>query len=65
MVRPLAAFVEAENDLARLGWLKLTDDETTERQIDDDVPLSHEQCLSFASLSTDGRQLRPKTDHKP
>jgi len=55
MVRPLAAFVEAENDLARLGWLKLTDDETIERRIDDDAPLSHEQCLSFASLSTDGR----------
>lgn len=55
MVRPLAAFVEAENDLARLGWLKLTDDETSERQIDDDAPLSHEQCLSFTSLSTDGR----------
>ncbi len=55
MVRPLAAFVEAENDLARLFWLKLTDDETIERQIDDDAPLSHDKCLLFASLSTDGR----------
>ena len=55
MVRPRAAFVEAENDLARLGWLKLTDDETIERQIDGDAPLSHEKCLLFASLSTDGR----------
>ncbi len=55
MDRPRAASVVAENDLALLGWLKLTDDETIERQIDDDAPLSHEQCLSFASLSTDGR----------
>ncbi|KAA6423480.1 MAG: hypothetical protein FRX49_06540 [Trebouxia sp. A1-2] len=60
MVRPLAAFVEAENDLARLGWLKLTDDETIEYQIDDDAPLSHEQCLPFESLSTDGGAYSPE-----
>lgn len=66
MVRPLIVSNDGvDDDLAssidRLGWLKLTYDEELEHQVQQDAPSSHEPCLCFASVSTDGKLFRLMT----
>ncbi len=58
MVRPLGTVDPAdEENIARLGWLKVADDECFQPQTDDEVPLL-EPGLPFSAVSTDGKHFR-------
>ena len=52
--------VDGYDDLARLGWLKLSEDETSETCTEHDVPPTLEHCLTYAAVATDGIHFRSK-----